>query len=295
MIEAVMLWNEPNNLAHWNFGLDPEWNTFAGMIRAATEAIRAEDASLPIVLGGISPVDPWFIQHLEHKGALANIDIVAVHGFPYDWNHWTVHEWPRRLEQIGSVTTRPVWVTETGVSTFGHDHIQLMGMKQTARHLIGRVERIHWYTLFDLPKTWHAVAHQPQEQGAEYMRHFEMGLIREDGSPKPALDLFSEYVPEFGICQWFHFEDHRLDDGVRWMKRLGVRTMRTGLDWAESVHQRSRQWFDRLMRALEPFDTCVTFCFTPKHEGIEPHHASPPRRIEAFAEFCACMVRRYRT
>ena len=27
MIEAVMLWNEPNNKSHWDFELDPDWTT----------------------------------------------------------------------------------------------------------------------------------------------------------------------------------------------------------------------------------------------------------------------------
>ena len=34
----------------------------------------------------------------------------------------------------------------------------------------------------------------------------------------------AELTPELGICQWFHFEDHRLDDAVRWLRELGVRT-----------------------------------------------------------------------
>ena len=25
MIEAVMLWNEPNNKSHWDFEIDPDW------------------------------------------------------------------------------------------------------------------------------------------------------------------------------------------------------------------------------------------------------------------------------
>ena len=37
----------------------------------------------------------------------------------------------------------------------------------------------------------------------------------------------------------------------------------------------------------------VTFCFTPEHRGIEPHHTSPPLVHEEFAEFCADMIRRY--
>ena len=47
------------------------------------------------------------------------------------------------------------------------------------------------------------------------------------------------------------------------------------------------------MKALEEFDVTVTFCFTPEHRGIAPHHTSPPLVIEEFADFCARMTRRY--
>ena len=96
-----------------------------------------------------------------------------------------------------------------------------------------------------------------------------------------------------GLCQWFHFEDHRLDDAVKWMKRLGVRHVRTGLSWADSFRPDALAWFDRQMRALEPFAVTVTFCFTPEHLGVAPHHSSAPREPEAFAEFCGDMIRRY--
>ena len=58
MIEAVMLWNEPNNKSHWDFELDPGWKIFANMAKAAADAVAAEAPGLPRVLGGISPIDP---------------------------------------------------------------------------------------------------------------------------------------------------------------------------------------------------------------------------------------------
>ena len=39
MVEAVMLWNEPNNLSHWDFHEDPEWKQFAEMVIGAARAI----------------------------------------------------------------------------------------------------------------------------------------------------------------------------------------------------------------------------------------------------------------
>ena len=35
MVEAVMLWNEPNNLSHWDFKVDPDWKIFSRMTIAA--------------------------------------------------------------------------------------------------------------------------------------------------------------------------------------------------------------------------------------------------------------------
>jgi len=120
-----------------------------------------------------------------------------------------------------------------------------------------------------------------------------MGLVREDGSPKMACPQFSRYTPAMGICQWFHFEDHRLEPAVHWLRRLGVKYLRTGISWADSFRPGAEAWFDRQMRSIEPFETTLTFCFTPEERGLTPHHTSPPRHPEEYADFCARMVRRY--
>jgi len=293
MVEAVMLWNEPNNLSHWNFEVDPGWCMFAQMVNLAADAVKAENPKLRRVLGGISPIDADFMRNMQRQCVLGHVDVVAVHGFPLDWNHWTIHEWPDKLDEIRAVTDLPLWVSEVGVSTFGAEEVQEFGLRRTAELLTGRVDRIHWYSLYDLPRAWPATTRHREAEGSSYYRHFYMGLLREDGTPKLALKQFSDYTPDLGICQWFHFEDHRLDDAVRWLKDLGVKKLRTGLSWADSFRPDADAWFDRQMKALESFDTTVTYCFTPEHCGIEPHHTSPPKDVGEFAEFCARMTRRY--
>jgi beta-xylosidase len=292
-VEAAMIWNEPNNKSHWDPEIDPDWSRFALMARLAGEAIAAEAPGLPRVLGGMSPIDPGFVLNMARQGVLDRVDAVAVHGFPLDWNLWEIHEWPAKLDEIRAVTDKPVWVSEVGVSTFGAEEVQEWGLQRTAELLVGRAPRIHWYSLYDLPRAWPATTRHKEAEGSSYYRHFAMGLLREDGSPKLALKRFYDVTPEIGLCQWFHFEDHRLDDAVRWMKALGVAYLRTGLSWADWCRPNAASWFDRLMRALEPFDVTVTFCFTPEHKGIAPHHTSPPEEPEAFAAFCAEMLRRY--
>ena len=293
MIEAVMLWNEPNNVSHWDFTIDPDWNTFAQMVKMAGRAVAAERKDLPRVLGGISPIDPMFIRNLQGKCVMTCIDAVAVHGFPLDWNHWTIDEWPERLDAIRSVTDLPIWVSEAGASSFGAEEVQEFGLKRTAELLIGKTPRIHWYSLFDLPRAWPATTRHREAEGSSYYRHFYMGLIREDGTPKRALRHFREYTPELGICQWFHFEDHRLEKAVQWMRKLGVKKLRTGLSWADSLRPGALAWFDRQVSALEDFDVTLTFCFTPESRGVRPHYTSPPVAVGEFAEFCAQMTRRY--
>jgi beta-xylosidase len=293
VIDSVMVWNEPNNMSHWDFELDRDWVIFADLVKASSAAIAAERPQLPKVLGGISPIDPGFLVNMSGKGVLDAVDVVAVHGFPLDWNHWMIDEWPARLDDVRRVTTKPIWVSEVGVSTFGAEEVQEFGVERTFELLRGQAERVHWYSLFDLPKAWPATTRHREAEGSSYYRHFYMGLLREDGTPKRAARMFSRFTPEWGICQWIHFDDHRLDDIVCWLRRLGVRQLRTGLSWADWKRPNAQAWFDRQMRALEPFDVTLTFCFTPEAEGLRPHYTSPPRDVNAFAEFCGTMVRRY--
>lgn len=293
MIEAAMIWNEPNNLSHWDREIDPEWELFSRMAYLAGEAIYAENPEIIRVMGGISPIDPNFVTCLRDKRALEHVDAIGVHGFPLDWNHWQIDEWPDKLAEVRSVTDLPIWITEVGVSTFGAEEVQEFGLRRTAELLSSKCDRIHWYSLLDLPRVWPATTRHREAEGSAYYRHFHMGLIREDGTPKRALSLFREYTESFGVCQWFHFEDERFDFALRWLKELGVKRLRTGLSWADSLRPNALNWFDRQMSALEEFETTVTFCFTPEQRGVRPHHTSPPLQLEEFAEFCGSMIRRY--
>ncbi len=246
--------------------------------------------TLPLVLGGISPIDPHFIALLDGYGLLDELDAVAVHGFPLDWNHWQINDWPRKIDEIRAVTDRPIWVTEVGASTFGADEVQVFGLQRTTELLLGRVERIFWYSLLDLPPQWEATTRHKESEGSAYYRHFYMGLIRADGTPKPALRRFN---PRMGMCQWFHFEDHRLDFAVDWLRKLGVRKLRTGISWADWHRPKALEWFDRQMAALAGFDTTVTLCFTPPSRGKASKCTSPPLDPDEFVTFACDVVRRY--
>ncbi len=293
MVEAVVLWNEPNNLSHWNFYLDPGWQRFSQMTQLAAAEIRRVNPKLPIVLGGVSACDCDFLRLMRSHGTLDCVDAVGVHGFPLDWNHWQVKDWPSKVAEAFDVAQKPVWVTEVGASSFGAEEVQAFGLERTLELLRrSAAERIHWYSLFDLPATWPAETRHKEAEGSSYYRHYYLGLLNENGTPKQAASLFPT-DGSAGLCQWFHFEDHRLHQAVDWMRAHGVRQIRTGLSWADSFRPNAVEWFDRQMAALDPFEVALTLCFTPAHLGVEEHHTSPPRQPEDFAAFAAWAVDRY--
>ena len=244
------------------------------------------------MLGGVSACDCDFLRLMAAEGVLQHVDIVGVHGFPLDWNHWPLNEWPSRIDEAAQVSGKPVWVLEVGASSFGAEEVQAFGLERTLKLLQGKSDRIHWYSLFDLPPAWPAETRHKEAEGSSYYRHYYLGLFRDDRGPKLAYDLFPR-DGSIGFCQWFHFEDPRLDDAVSRMKELGVRYVRTGLSWADSYRPNAEAWFDRMMSALEPFDVSLTLCFTPAHLGLEEHHTSPPKDSRQFAEFARWAIERY--
>ncbi len=295
VIEGAMIWNEPNNKSHWNPELDPDWSIYADTVIRTGKAIAEINPGLTRVLGGMSPdrpalggadARPWRAGPGRRGGGArlsAGLEPVA-----------DPQPGPTSIAEIEAVAPdKPIWATEVGVGSFGAEEVQVFGLNKTAELLIGRVPNVYWYSLFDLPQSWGAETRHREAEGSSYYRHFYMGLIREDGTPKPALDHYARVADQMGLMQWFHFHDPRLDDAVRWMKDLGVKKLRTGISWADSFREGALDWFDRQMEALSDFEVLVTFCFTPEHLGVEAHHTSCARDPGQFADFCAEMVERY--
>ncbi len=291
MIEAIQFWNEPNNLSHWDYTLDPDWSIFSQMVRYASQEVRREAPQITQLLGGLSPLDPAFVELMERHGVLEMVDVVALHGFPLDWNLWQIDEWPSKIAEMQAVAGKPVWVTEVGASSFGAEEVQAFGLQRTAELVLPLVPRTHWYTLIDLPNHKGAITRHKESEGSAYYRHFHFGLLRSDGTPKKALEHFP---PQLGVCQWIEYGDRQMVDLIcSWLPRLGVRTLRTGISWADWHRPGAVQWFDKMMASLSRFDLTVTLCFTPPSRGIVPNHTSPPQDVGEYAYFCWEVARRY--
>jgi beta-xylosidase len=296
MIEAVMLWNEPNNLSHWDRFQDPDWALFADMICIAGHRLASTAPGVTRVLGGISPIDPLFIENLFGRGLAEAIDVVAVHGFPLDWNRWHLGEWPGRIGQIRELCHgKPVWATEVGASSIVSPALQAWAVDAVLETLTPCVDRVYWYALMDLPERWEAVTRHRGSEGSAYYRHFRMGICNALGEPKPSAERLAAWTGDgVGICEWVYWrERERFDRMVTMLKQLGIRRVRTGIGWADWDRPGALEWFDHVMAALEPFDVTLTLCFTPARAGRTPHHTSPPLNLSDFADFCEAIVDRY--
>ena len=72
MIEAVMLWNEPNNLSHWDRYQDPEWELFARMICLAGDMVNSGNA--------INEWHDYWFKPLETLNAAQSIPVIYARG-----------------------------------------------------------------------------------------------------------------------------------------------------------------------------------------------------------------------
>jgi CDP-paratose 2-epimerase len=184
--DHVELWNEPNNLADWDWRLDPSWDIFSEMVGAA--GYWARERGKRSVLGGMSPLDPNWLSILGSRGVLDHIDVIGIHGFPGTWEvFWP--GWEHSVEAVEDVCRRygaecDVWITEAGFSTWQHD--ECSQVRELLSALDAPVERVYWYAAEDLAPEREAIGGFRTD-----IRHYHIGLRTHDGEPKLAARLWA--------------------------------------------------------------------------------------------------------
>ena len=97
-----------------------------------------------------------------------------------------------------------------------------------------------------------------------------------------------------GICQWFHFEDHRQVERVaRTLRKLRVKHLRTGISWADFYRPGGKAWYDWQMNALAEFDVLLSVWHTPPSIAEGGTCNSPPKRLRDFADFIDVIISEY--
>ena len=185
-VEWVELWDEPRNLTLYDWRLDPAWETFTALV--AEGALRAHAAGKRVVLGGMSPVDPQWLDWLLGRLGPDMLDAVGVHGWPdtHDtpWTGWDAWLEPVRDVLVRHASRAEVWITAAGFSTWHHRE-----RRQVAEFLdaaAAPVTRTYWDGLVDAC----SVEDVPEEGTDE--RDLYLGLKRADGTPKLLYRLWAE-------------------------------------------------------------------------------------------------------
>jgi len=183
----VELWNEPNNYIEWDWTVDPEWKIFAEMIAGA--AAKAKARGVKAVLGGMSPLDPNWLHLMFNRGAMKDIDVLGIHGFPGTWEAvWA--GWDQHVERVQEVFDHhgsdiDVWITECGFSTWQHDEFRML--TELVEVAEAPVTRVYWYCAEDLPPERATLDGFHADE-----RAYHFGLFRIDGTPKLPARVWAE-------------------------------------------------------------------------------------------------------
>lgn len=183
----VELWNEPNNYIEWDWTVDPEWVVFAEMIAAAAATVTRR--GLKPVLGGMSPLDPNWLDLMFKRGAMHDIAVLGIHGFPGTWE--AVWEgWTRQVDRVQEVLDKhgsaaEVWITECGFSTWHHDEVRML--RELVEVAEAPVPRVYWYSAEDLaPERATLDGFHADE------RAYHFGLYDNQGKPKLPARLWAQ-------------------------------------------------------------------------------------------------------
>lgn len=177
--EWVELWNEPNNKVEYDFTLDYSWTKFSTMIKMA--AYWAKQRGKKTLLGGMSPIDPNWIQMMAEQGVLENIDAVGIHGFPHvfdqQWKGWEIN-----INSVKEVLSRfghdkEIWISEVGFSTWQNDEVKQY--EEFKKVLKTDADRVYWYSLKDLDAEKSTVGGFHLDE-----REYFFGLKKTDGTKK---------------------------------------------------------------------------------------------------------------
>jgi len=199
-MHAWEIWNEPNNVQFYQPAADP--GAYAALLAAAYPAIHGADPAATVVTGGLSPAQtgggdmspPDFLAGVYAAGGQGHFDAVGDH--PYSWpftatsyapgGAWsqltTLHDQMVAHGDGG----KKIWLTEYGAPTGGDGAVSEALQAQIVTDAANAVAALAWTG----PLFWYTW----QDDGGSGSIEDYFGLLRQDGSPKPALAAYQSSI-----------------------------------------------------------------------------------------------------
>lgn len=156
------VWNEPDNPQFWLPAPDPF--AYAQVLSAVYAAVDHVAPEVNILLGGVNPFDPSFLQAIGELGAWWAFDIINIHPYvdparPEDHGEIgkaSVRPMRALMNRFGQ---KPIWVTEYGWSSLPTDRDPngQTNEQEQANYLVraavllraAGVQRVLWYSMKD--------------------------------------------------------------------------------------------------------------------------------------------------
>jgi hypothetical protein len=188
--------NEVNGSDQWP---SPDPAAYAAMLIATSASIRAADPAAKVVLSGLpQKMTIWMKDYLPAlyavPGFKAAVDVIAIHGYavlPTDVP--AILDTAKRIMIANGDAAKPLWITEMSWATAGPAHPFVTTEANQAAYLqtswdtlLGcrarwNLDRVYWYGYSDHAGT-------PDYWG------YHNGLLRLDGTAKPALSAFEQFT-----------------------------------------------------------------------------------------------------
>lgn len=212
----VELWNEPNNKVEYDYTLDYSWNKFAKMIDMA--AYWAKHRGKMTLLGGMSPIDPNWLQYMIDKGVLENIDAVGIHGFPDVFDQqWA--GWEENIIAIKEVLSKnnlkkQIWISEAGFSTWQDDEVKQL--EEFIQVVNSSADRVYWYRMNDLGGEFPTVGGFHLDE-----REYFFGMKTQDGNEKLLYKILSRQGVKKISEQQFIRKQYSINDSEKYILITG--------------------------------------------------------------------------
>lgn len=222
-IHTWEIWNEPNITDFWKPA--PDVQSYSNIVKEAYMAIKQQDPSAFVISGGlsrastgkgnISPID--FLEKLYANGSSKYFDAVAFHPYSFPvspYYVWQGNAWLQIASTSPSLRSvmiknndgdKKIWITEFGAPTGGpgglissnnyngsknSDHVTESIQSQIISDAVNLTEKMPW---IDGPLFFYT--YQDSGTAQNTIENF-FGLIRYDGTPKPAYQKLKQLITE---------------------------------------------------------------------------------------------------
>ena len=214
------IWNEPNLYTFWKPVPDPA--EYVRLLRATTTAMRATDPTATLISGGLAPASTTritrapvdFLASFCQDGGGRLVDAIGYHPFSFpappsyraSWNAWDqIAGTERNVEGVLAscgVPTTKLWLTEYGAPTGGPGLAATSSNYQTATsqdHVSEAFQATLATEAVQLSQSSPSIAalfwYSYQDAGTDQQNREDFfGLVRADGTPKPAYAAFRNAV-----------------------------------------------------------------------------------------------------